>query len=150
MHTNEIHAHYDVHQEMSPSPVYIYNPHLNGRKSIKHEVKRIFSMHRVYSMKYPRLQLCAFLDTLAASIWKVVNIFVCFEHHPSFSLCSLLAALDLGLIIIFNSSFYFTIVDLNMKLGKPWKINPIKANSSAGFQTFIHGIKSCVPSSAIY
>lgn len=134
MHTNEIHAHYDVHQEMSLSPVYRYNPHLNGRKSIKHEVIRIFSMH-------PISELCAFLDTLAASIWKVLNIFVCFEHHPSFSLCSLLAALDLGLIIIFNS-FYLKIVDLNMLLGK--------ANSSAGFQTFIHGIKSYVPSPAIY
>lgn len=141
MHPNEIHAHYDVHQEMSPTPVYIYNPRLNGRKSIKHEVIRIFSMHRVYSMKYPRSELCAFLDTLAASIWKVLNIFLCFEHHPSFSLCSLLAALDLGLIIIFNSS-YLKIVDLNMLLGK--------ANSSTEFQTFIHDIKSYVPSPAIY
>ena len=74
-------------------------------------------MHRVYSMNYPRSELCAFLDTLAASIWKVVNIFVCFKHHPSFSLCSLLAALDVGLIIIFNS-FYFKIVDLNMLLAR--------------------------------
>ena len=67
MHANEIHALYDRHHKVSPSP----NPHLNARDSVKHEV--IWKLQIIVcNMKYPRSWLRAFLDisgTLGTSAW---------------------------------------------------------------------------------
>ena len=50
MHANKIHAPYDRHHKVSPSP----NPHHKVSNSVKQLI--------VCNMKYPRSQLCAFLD----------------------------------------------------------------------------------------
>ena len=61
MHTNEIHAPYDRHHKVSPSP----NPHHKASNSAKHE--DIWKLQLILcNMKYPRSQLCAFLDISGA------------------------------------------------------------------------------------
>ena len=57
MHGNEIHTLYDRHHKVSPSP----NPHHKASNSVKHE--DIWKLQLIVcNMKYPRSQLCAFLD----------------------------------------------------------------------------------------
>ena len=57
MYTNEIHAPYDRHQKVYPSP----NPHYKASNSGIHE--DIWKLQLIVcNMKYPRSQLRAFLD----------------------------------------------------------------------------------------
>lgn len=57
MPTNEIHALYDRHHKVSPSP----NPHHKAGNSVKHE--DIWKLQLIVcNMKYPKSRLGAFLD----------------------------------------------------------------------------------------
>ena len=57
MPANEIHALYDRHHKVSPSP----NPHHKAGNSVKHE--DIWKLQLIVcNMKYPKSQLGAFLD----------------------------------------------------------------------------------------
>ena len=57
MHANKIHALYDRHQKVYPSP----DPHHKARNSAIHEDIWKLQLIMCY-MKYPRSQLRAFLD----------------------------------------------------------------------------------------